>query len=218
MLTDGDVQPTTPAYSSSTQSQFSMPSHQYLSSTIASTSQIQTAPKLIHANLPVSSVSEDELLSVAISNFSASVITPLEVLKAIWRKAYELLHEPNSISHAPGQGDNARMVKSYSGSRPHLVSRKKSGQYACDNMCPNWKSLGICAHSVAAAEDNHELQFFIRWFLKAKKVPNLTKLATAEMPAGRGRKGTKAPPKKKPKMQPCKFKNSFFFSSKSTRK
>ena len=107
-----------------------------------------------------------------------------------------------TISHAPGQGDNARMVKSYSGSRLHLISRKKSGQYACNNMYPNWKSLGICAHSVAAAEDNHQLQFFIRWFLNAKKVPNLTKLATAEMPAGRGCKGTKAPPKKKPKMQP----------------
>ena len=74
-----------------------MPSHQYLS-LIASTSQIQTAPELIHANLPVSSVSEDELLSVAVSNFSASVITPLEVLKAIWGKAYELLHEPNYLT------------------------------------------------------------------------------------------------------------------------
>ena len=69
-------------------------------------------------------------------------------------------------------------------------------------MCPNWKSLGICAHSVATAEDNQELQLFIHWYLKARKVPNLTKLATTEMPTGRGRKGSKAPPKKKPRIQP----------------
>ena len=94
------------------------------------------------------------------------------------------------------------MVKSYSGSRPHLVTHKRSGQYACDDKCPNWRSLGICAHSVAAAEDNHELLLFVRWFTKAKKVPNITKLATTEMPAGRDHKGSKAPPKKRPKVQP----------------
>ena len=169
LLTGGDLQPFPKTHSSSTQCQISMPRHQCLSSTIASTSQIQTAPNLIHTTLPSSSVSEDKLLSVAVNDFSALVITPVEVLKAIWRKAYELLREPNSISRAPGQGDNARMVRSYSGSRPHLVLHKKSGQYACDNMCPNWKSLGICAHSVATAEDNHELQLFIQWYSKAKK-------------------------------------------------
>ena len=204
-IADGDSLPaSTTIPTSSVQCHSSMPSHQYVSSTIASTSQIHTAPSLTCTSLPSSDsfVSEDKLLSVVISDFSGSVITPVEVLKAIWRKAYELLHEPNSVSHAPGQGDNARMVKSYSGSCPHLVSRKKNGQYACDSMCPNWRSLGICAHSVAAAEDNKELQLFVQWYLKAKKVPNLTKLATTEIPAGRGRKGSKAPPKKKPKVQP----------------
>ena len=204
-IADGDSLPaSTTIPTCSVQCHSSMPSHQYVSSTIASTSQIHTAPSLTRTSLPSSDsfVSEDKLLSVAISDFSGSDITPVEVLKAIWRKAYELLHEPNSVLHAPGQGDNTRMVKSYSGSRPHLVSRKKNGQYACDSMCPNWRSLGICAHSVAAAEDNKELQLFVQWYLKAKKVPNLTKLATTEMPAGRGRKGSKAPPKKKSKVQP----------------
>ena len=178
------------------QSHTSLAGRQYASSATASTSQTHA---LNTTSLPNS---EDSILSVPISDFSGSVITPTEVLKAIWKKASELLHEPNSLSLAPGQGDSARMVKSYSGSRPHLVTCKRSGQYACDNKCPNWRSLGICAHSVAAAEDNHELLLFVRWFTKAKKVPNITKLATTEMPAGRGHKGSKAPPKKRPKVQP----------------
>ena len=171
----------------------SFASHQYSSSVAASTKQSQSA---------ILPSSYGSLLSVAVSDFSESVITPIEVLKAIWKKASELLCEPNSLALAPGQGDNARMVRSYSGSRPHLVTRKRSGQYACDDRCPNWRSLGICAHCVAAAEDNHELLLFVRWFMKAKKVPNITKLATTEMPAGRGRKGSRAPPKKRPKVQP----------------
>ena len=171
----------------------SLASHQYASSAVRLTNRTQSA---------TFSSSFDSNLSVAISDFSGSVITPIEVLKAIWKKASDLLQEPNSLSLAPGQGDNARMVRSYSGSRPHLVIRKRNGQYACDDKCPNWRSLGICAHSVAAAEDNHELLLFVRWFTKAQKVPNITKLATTEMPAGRGRKGSRAPPKKRPKVQP----------------
>ena len=95
------------------------------------------------------------------------------------------------------------MVKSYSGPHPHLVTHKRTGQYnVCDSMCPNCRSLGICAHSVAATEDNKELQGSVQWYSKAKKVPNITKLATAEMPAGWGHKGFKAPPKKKQMVQP----------------
>ena len=150
----------------------SVSSHQY--STVASTSQIRTVPSQSHATTSSPAISEDELLSVAVSDFSSSVITPVEVLKAIWRKAFELLNESKSVSHAPGQSESARMVKSYSGPRPHLVTRKKSGQYVCDNMCPNWRSLGICAHSVAAAEDNQELHVFVRWYSqKRKKFPAL---------------------------------------------
>ena len=33
--------------------------------------------------------------------------------------------------------------------------------------------MGICAHSVAAAEDNHDLQAYVRWFSNAKKAPNV---------------------------------------------
>lgn len=136
-------------------------------------------------------------LSVEVNDFS---LTPLPVLEGIWKKASELLSEQNAVVKAPGHDDKARMVNSVSGPRPHLVVRKKGGQYGCDKSCPNWQSLSICAHAVAAAEDNGDLITYVSWFKKAKKSLNITKLATTNMPAGRGRKGSLPPAKKKKKV------------------
>ena len=50
------------------------------------------------------------------------------------------------------------MVKSKSGSTPHLVTVTKDFQYKCDDRCPQHRSLSICSHTVAAAESNGELR------------------------------------------------------------
>ena len=80
------------------------------------------------------------------------------------------------------------MVKSKSGSTPHLVTASKDGQYRCDDRCPQHKSLGVCSHSVAAAESNGELQKFLELYSKEQHI-NMIQLATHGMPAGAGRKG-----------------------------
>ena len=89
------------------------------------------------------------------------------------------------------------MVLSRSGNRPHLVLPCKSGRYKCDSECANFKSLAICSHVVAVAELNKSLQEFITQFIKLKKQPNFTQLALHDMPSGRGRKGARAPRKRK---------------------
>ena len=43
------------------------------------------------------------------------------------------------------------------GKVPHMVTPNKSRSFCCDSNCVNWKSLGICAHSVAVAEINGKL-------------------------------------------------------------
>ena len=135
--------------------------------------------------------------------------TPAEVITAIWEKASSLLTEPNAIVSTPGCDPCSRMVKSSSGQRPHImVTKKKTGQYCCDGTCPNWKSLGICSHTVAAAEDNCDLQSFVTWFAKEKN-PNITQLAMSQMPAGCGRKGG-IPPRKRRKLVPAESRKSFF--------
>ena len=55
--------------------------------------------------------------------------------------------------------------------------------------CAVFKSSKICAHSIAVAQHMHVLEEFISWLLKQKGGPlNVTKLASVDMPAGRGKK------------------------------
>ena len=63
--------------------------------------------------------------------------------------------------------------------------------------CANFKPLSICSHVVAVAELNKSLQEFATQFIKLKKRPNFTQLAVHIMPSGRGRKGARAPRKRK---------------------
>ena len=61
--------------------------------------------------------------------------------------------------------------------------------FACDQNCPNWKSLSVCAHSVAVAELCGKLLEFVACFMKTKKAPSLTRFAEVTMPKGRGAEG-----------------------------
>ena len=143
--------------------------------------------------------SSSRALSVDVNSLASKVSTPLESLKGIRKKAEELLQLPNSMSPAPGQPDEARMVISSSGNRPHLVIPCKGDRFKCDTECINFKSLGLCSHTIAVAEYNKRLPEFLMEFQKTNKSPNFTVLALHGMPSGRGRKGSVAPRKRKKK-------------------
>ena len=72
-------------------------------------------------------------LSVKVNTVAASVSIPLECLKGIWQKAEELFNSPHGMSSAPGQPEEARMVLSHSGKRPHLVLLCRGGHFKCDS-------------------------------------------------------------------------------------
>ena len=63
------------------------------------------------------------------------------------------------------------------------------GHYVCDTSYLQWSSSQICSHTLAAAEVNGELSLFIQWYTVTGQEPNITRLAQAGLPAGRGRKG-----------------------------
>lgn len=131
-------------------------------------------------------------LSVDVSAVAQQLTIPLKCLEGMWAKAKELIGTEGAIASAPGQPQEARMVLSYSGKAPHLVIPNKGGNFSCDSSCPNFKSMGLCSHSVAVAEINGQLAQFIS-AKKRKKSPNVTSLLTTSMPRGRGRKGGVAP-------------------------
>ena len=86
---------------------------------------------------------------------------PITCVEGICKKAKELINTENTIVPAPGQCTEARMVLSYSKKTPHMVAPTKDGGFSCDSDCPNWKSLGICSHSVAVAELKQGLDNFL---------------------------------------------------------
>ena len=128
-------------------------------------------------------------LSVDAATVAKDCNLPLTCVEGIFRKAKELLRKENAIVPAPGQSFEARMVLSYTNKVPHMVTPTKGGVFSCESNCPNWKSLGICSHSVAVAHVNGKLQEFTLAVKKKKKSPNVTALVTSTMPRGRGRKG-----------------------------
>ena len=62
--------------------------------------------------------------------------------------------------------------------------------------CANFKSLGICSHTVMTAHINGLLSEFVCHVKNAKKKPNLMQLAVHGMPAGKGKKGSRPPQKR----------------------
>ena len=100
------------------------------------------------------------MLSIDVGRFFDSVLIPHSVLDAIWEKDQKLLKDSNSICTVPSDSSKDRTIKNSSSPGPHnaIVTAKKTGQYACGGQCPNLK---VCFHTLAAAEDNHDLHAFI---------------------------------------------------------
>ena len=70
----------------------------------------------------------NKLLSVKLQDGLANTRVPFATGKGIWEKAEALLSEKeNALVHAPGFGPKDMMVKSRSGSTPHLVTITASG-------------------------------------------------------------------------------------------
>ena len=149
-------------------------------------------------------------MSVDFRSLTDCTRLPINCLQGIWNKAAELLKTENAIVAPPGSDNGAKFVLSYRGSKPHLVTPKKTEVFACDSECPNWKALGICAHSVAVAEMSGKLSVFIERIKKRNKTPSISKFAEATMPKGRGRKGGETSRKRKePSVIETRVQNSY---------
>ena len=124
----------------------------------------------------------------------AGTSVPEGVADGIWNKATALVSDAEAITSAPGCGPKDKMVKSKTGVAPHLVTNKKESQYACDDKCPQFKSIAICSHVIAAAQTNNDLENFMKWYRSKSKrqvqTPNLMELAKHDMPLGAGCKGS----------------------------
>lgn len=80
------------------------------------------------------------------------------------------------------------------------IVRASEHKYKCDDQYPHFKSINMCSHVVAAAENNGDLLSFVRWFYtKHGSGLNLMQIVAHDMPAGARRKNGKLAKKVKPK-------------------
>ena len=83
-----------------------------------------TSPQLSsHSNSPMQI--STSTLSVDVSIAATLVNIPITCLEGIWVKAKRLMETDGAIAPALGQPSEARMVLSYSGKTPHMVTPKK---------------------------------------------------------------------------------------------
>ena len=81
-----------------------------------------------------------------------------------------------------------------------------NGKVECRD-CPGYSSLSICSHVLVVCLKKGHLQKFLKWLIAAKQKTggiNFSQAVTYGMPAGRGRKGNKAPRKRQGKQAQSK--------------
>ena len=102
---------------------------------------------------------------------------PKSVLQGIWKKADELVHSGNDVIDVPWMKgeEKAKLVKSYSSEQPHLV-KACGNQYKCDGKCEMFSAFSLCAHTVAAAQVNGDLCWFLEVCSQTFR-PNLAAIA-----------------------------------------
>ena len=102
-------------------------------------------------------VSMSETLSTKLCPLSGKLGPPAEAISGIAKKAAEILQTDGAIVSAPDQPPDAKMVISRSGKHPHLVlPMKKSAGLSCDDECPQYQSIKLCSHTVAASPDRED--------------------------------------------------------------
>jgi hypothetical protein len=91
-------------------------------------------------------------LSVCLEDVVDQMTLPYSTFEGIWNKASVLVSEVNAVVPAPGCGPKDMMVKSTSGSAPHLVTTVDNGvTYKCDDKCLHYKSVNLCSHVVVVS-------------------------------------------------------------------
>ncbi len=142
-------------------------------------------------------------LSVAAAQ-SQIIDVPFPILQPMFQKASRTVENKNNIWKVPSVKDGKHpaivtfMVVSQSKTKPHTVSvHTKTNKVECDSSCPNFTGYRICSHCIAAAEMAGCLQGYLSWFRKNRKQRNLTAAVNINMPAGAGKKKSRATQRRK---------------------
>ena len=117
-------------------------------------------------------------------NLIAVLAIPQYIADTIWQRALALLQQDSNFALAPGNSGKAWLVTRSSSSKttkPCFVQNHK-GHYECETDCIYYQTSKVCAHIVAVAIKNGDLDRFITWHKKQDHQINTTKLAQSGLP------------------------------------
>ena len=90
-----------------------------------STSVLDKSFNPVHKSSSTPSTASSITASLSVSSDDSGIVTvPMVILQSIWKKAGDLIANPNAITLAPGDNEKSQMVLSYSSNMPHLVQHK----------------------------------------------------------------------------------------------
>ena len=166
---------------------------------IASTQIETTADDLLHSDAFVRTSQQSThtvprrlIISAQEANIQVEAV-PLANLQEIFSKAEFLLNKPGAIMKAASNEDRMRTVKSRYGTVPLIVKPQTKNKNLFECNCKVFKGIGLCADTVAVAEDNGVLIEYVnalrKKFQRSKHVPNLTAAIESSLSiANRGHK------------------------------
>jgi len=141
---------------------------------------------------------DQKSLDVSLEEFKGAYPTQSPaIIEGIYHKATKIINSNTLMTFAPGCDKYARRVASTRLNESHRVLRGKSkGDYKCDKLCPHWQGMKLCSHSVAAAQSNGELKFYLNRKRKSSKI-SVTPLVRTDMPLCPGSKFNTSSKRKK---------------------
>ena len=105
---------------------------------------------------------------------------PRYIADTIWQRASTLLQHESNFALAPGNSGSTWLVSqstcAANNSKPYYVHKHK-GHYECEADCIYYHTSKICAHVVAVADKNNELDNVISRHSKQNYTVNTTQLA-----------------------------------------
>lgn len=143
---------------------------------------------LVEKSAPSVSQNQDSAfhLSVSVDTLHAYGNVSFHTLQCIWEKATMLLATTGNVISIPwSDNPKGRLVRSSSSEHPHIVNVKKDTMYFCDENCSMYKGYRVCSHVIATAEDNGELEAFLKssgYLIQ----PNLTMISNRLDQGGKG--------------------------------
>ena len=119
---------------------------------------------------------------------------PGHIKQKMFKDAHSILEDESNIVPVPGSNRTEYYVLDISTNKEKRVKiNATTSRATCDSKsCHNWNSFKLCSHIIALAEKLNLLKSVLEKYNNKTQPINVTSMVNTNMPASRGKKGTKS--------------------------